>query len=231
MKVLGEDSMKTIVIIPAHNEARKIYNVVQSVISRGYDVVVVDDGSSDATADEARRAGAVVLQHYINRGYGAALETGNAWVLQSDYDIIVHFDGDGQHNPDEIKNLVNPIVREKVDVVIGSRFIGNAQSMPILRHALIKLAIIFTWIFSGIKLSDAHNGFRAFSRRALEVIECRQDSMSYASEVIDQIAEHRLRIGEMPVTIEYTDYSKSKGEGNIKKILVGMRFIWGKVIK
>ena len=243
--------MSTIVVIPAHNEARKIYTVVQGVIQRGFDVVVVDDGSSDNTSDEARRAGAVVLRHFINRGYGSALTTGNAWALQNQYDVIVHFDGDGQHNPDEIKNLANSIIREKVDVVIGSRFIKESVSPPVfracpeyseggglrvgsvpfIRKILIKLAIIFTWIFSGIKLSDAHNGFRAFNRLALEKISCRQDGMAYASEIVDQIAEQKLRIGEVPVTIAYTDYSKSKGESNIKKMIVGFRFLWGKVIK
>ena len=223
--------MRTIVIIPAYNEESKIYNVVSSVLDRGYDVLVVDDGSRDNTSEQACRAGAIVLRHFVNRGYGAALETGNEYALENQYDIAVHFDGDGQHNPDEIKNLVNPIIREKADVVIGSRFIGKTESMPIIRGFLIKLAILFTWIFSGIKLSDAHNGFRAFSHRALSAINCKQDGMSYASEVVDQIAEHKLRVGEMPVTIQYTDYSKSKGESNIKKMIVGLRFLWGKVIR
>ena len=223
--------MKIGVIIPAYCEAQKIYNVVQNVISHGYDVLVIDDGSQDNTADEAYRAGAVVLRHYINRGYGAALETGNQWAIKNNYDIVVHFDGDGQHNPNEIKNLVNPIIREKVDVVIGSRFLSNNAPVPIIRKFLIKLAIIFTWMLSSIKLSDAHNGFRALNQKALKVLDCRQDGMSYASEIIDQIVENRLRIGEAPVTIQYTDYSKSKGESNIKKILVGMRFIWGKLIR
>jgi len=234
--------MSIVIIIPTYNEAQKIYNVVKSVMSYGYDVVVVDDGSKDNTQEQARRAGAVVLRHYINRGYGAALSTGNQWAIKNEYNVIVHFDGDGQHNAGEIKNLVNPIIREKADVVIGSRFIkepppnphlgkGGEGSVPIVRRVLIKLAIVFTWIFSGIKLTDAHNGFRAFSARALKKIECKQDGMSYASEVIDQIAEYKLRIQEVPVTIEYTDYSKSKGESNIKKMLVGLKFIWGKLIR
>jgi polyprenyl-phospho-N-acetylgalactosaminyl synthase len=223
--------MKVLVIIPAYNEAQKIYNIVQDVQLRGYDVVVVDDGSKDNTSDEAKRAGAVVLRHYINRGYGAALETGNQWALRNGYDIIVHFDGDGQHNPEEIKNLVNPIIREKVDITIGSRFIGNAESLSAIRKLLIKVAILFTWVLSGIKLTDAHNGFRAFSSNALKMLDCKQDGMSYASEVIDQIAENNLQILEVPNTIQYTEYSVAKGESNIKKIFVGLRFIWGRFIR
>ena len=223
--------MKVLVIIPAYNEAQKIYNIVQDVQLRGYDVVVVDDGSKDNTSDEAKRAGAVVLRHYINRGYGAALETGNQWALRNGYDIIVHFDGDGQHNPEEIKNLVNPIIREKVDITIGSRFIGNAESLSAIRKLLIKVAILFTWVLSGIKFTDAHNGFRAFSSNALKMLDCKQDGMSYASEVIDQIAENNLQILEVPNTIQYTEYSVAKGESNIKKIFVGLRFIWGRFIR
>ena len=229
--------MKILIIIPAYNEAQKIYSVVENVVFRGYsakggpwDLVVVDDGSSDGTSDQARRAGAIVLRHFINRGYGAALTTGNSWALRNGYDIAVHFDGDGQHDADEIRRVIGPILDNQADVVIGSRFMGHAQSMPIMRAILIKLAIVFTWIFSGIKLSDAHNGFRAFNRRALEIISCGQDGMSYASEVIDQIAEHKLRVAEVPVTVAYTDYSKAKGESNISKVMVGARFIWGKVI-
>jgi glycosyltransferase involved in cell wall biosynthesis len=232
--------MKVLVIIPTHNESQKIYDVVQGVRSRGYDVVVVDDGSSDNTVQEARRAGAKVLKHYINRGYGAALETGNQYALRRSYDVIVHFDGDGQHDPEEIINLVKPIQEGLTDVVIGSRFLkcdanhthmSRIGRVPLVRKILIKLAILFTWIFSGIRLTDAHNGFRAFSRNALEILNCQQDGMSYSSEVIDQIAEHELRLVEVPNTIVYSEYSVAKGESNIKKIFVGLKFLWGKIVK
>ncbi len=223
--------MKIGVIIPARNEGAKIYQVVRSVLSYGYDAIVIDDCSCDNTGKEAKRAGAYVLSHFINRGYGAALETGNKYALKEGYDIVVHFDADGQHRSDEIKNMVSPIIRNEAEVVIGSRFIKKSKSMPFARRALIKLAIVFTWIFSGIKLTDAHNGFRAFKLDVLERVDCRQDGMSYASEIIDQIAENKLCYKEVPVTIEYSDYSKSKGESNIKKVFTGVKFLWGKVIK
>jgi len=220
-----------LVIIPVYNESLKIYTVVKSVLELGYGVVVVDDGSTDMTSDEARRAGATVLRHFVNRGYGAALETGNQYALSRGYDVIVHFDGDGQHDAGEIARVIWPIQKGEVCTVIGSRFLRSSAPVPFMRKMLIKLAIIFMWAFSGIRLTDSHNGFRAFSARALEVIDCRQDGMSYASEVIDQIAEHGLSVCEVPVTIQYTDYSKAKGESNIKKVMLGARFLWGKVIK
>jgi len=223
--------MNTIVIIPAYNEAQKIGDVVRAVRERGFDVAVVDDGSHDATAVEARRGGAIVLSHVINRGYGSALETGNQYALRKGYDCVVHFDGDGQHDPDEIANVIRPINERECDVVIGSRFMQSGSNVPLFRAFLIKAAILFTWFFSGVRLSDAHNGFRAFGRTALKSIDCRQDGMAYASEVIDQIGERSLSYKEVPITVHYSAYSRKKGESNIKKILVGVRFLWSKLMR
>lgn len=224
-------NMKIVVVIPAYNEQAQIYKVVKSVKSLGYEVVVIDDGSRDFTGEEAMAAGALVLWHYVNRGYGAALSTGNLWALNNGYDIVVHFDADGQHNPNEIKFLVSQIIADRADVVIGSRFLQTNKTTPLARKALIKLAIFFTWFFSGIKLTDAHNGFRAISNYALRKLECQQDGMSYSSEIIDQIAEHKLCLLEMPVTITYSDYSRAKGESNFKKVMLGIKFIWGRMIR
>ena len=205
-------------------------------------MIVIDDGSVDATAQEAQRAGAKVLRHFVNRGYGAALTTGMNWAQQHDYDVVVHFDADGQHEVGDITKLLAPIFTGVVDVVLGSRFIKSDPNdpnstrmtrikIPFVRRLLLKAAILFTWLFSGIKLTDAHNGLRAFSRAALSKIDCRQDGMAYASEVIDQIAEHGLRYREVAVMIQYTEYSKQKGESNVKKILLGLRFLWGKFVR
>jgi len=235
-----------LIIIPAYNEEKKIQSVVSSVVNLGYDVLVVNDGSADATRNEAEKGGARVVSHFINRGYGAALSTGHSYALQKGYAIAAHFDADGQHNPGEIADIIKPIQQGAADAVIGSRFLESDANMrihandtnretmsnvPLVRKVLIKLATTFTWVISGIKLTDAHNGFRAFSRAALEKIVCKQDGMSYASEVIDQIAEHGLRFIEVPNTITYTDYSRGKGESNVKKILIGIRFLWGKLVQ
>ncbi len=233
--------MRILVIIPAYNEQGVIYNVVKAVAGAGYDVLAVDDGSADATGEEAAKAGAWVVRHAVNRGYGAALVTGNDWAVQQGYDIAVHFDADGQHEVGDIAKLTKPFLSGQVDVVLGSRFKSDANDtndmrmirmkIPMVRKLLLRTAVLFTWFVSGLKLTDAHNGLRALSRAALEKIDCRQDGMSYASEVIDQIAENNLRFREVPVTVKYTEYSVGKGESNIRKILLGMRFLWGKVIK
>ncbi|MDP1709921.1 MAG: glycosyltransferase family 2 protein, partial [Candidatus Komeilibacteria bacterium] len=122
--------MRTLIIIPAYNEAAKIFNVVQQVKSAGYDVVVIDDGSADATTKEASRAGAKVLRHFINRGYGAALSTGMEWAINQNYDIAVHFDADGQHEVGDIAKLIKPIIDNQADVALGSRFIKSDPNDP-----------------------------------------------------------------------------------------------------
>ncbi len=221
--------MRIAVVIPAFNEAQAIGDVVRDIVEHGHDPVVVDDGSSDATYEEARRGGATVLRHWVNRGYGAALTTGSDWAVQRGYEIVVHFDADGQHEVDEIAAVTQPVADGEADVTIGSRFLGQGRRIPLLRKILIKAAILFTRVLSGVALSDAHNGFRAFSSSALRQIQCREDGMAYASEVVERIGRRGLRLREVPVTISYTDYSLGKGEGNLAKLRVGLQFLWGKL--
>ena len=220
--------MRTVIVIPAFNEAESIRAVVESVRECGFETVVVDDGSDDATTSRARAAGAMVLQHAVNRGYGAALTTGSEWALQKGYDIIVHFDADGQHDAQEIEALIEPIRSGEADATIGSRFLGESRSMPWSRKLAIKLAIQFTRVLSGVLLTDAHNGFRAFSAAGFQSLGCREDGMAYASEVVEKAARRNLRLREVPVTVTYTDYSTAKGESNAAKLRVGLRFLWTK---
>ena len=223
--------MKTVVVIPAFNEAQTISRVASAVLERGHEAVVVDDGSSDQTSAEARRSGAWVLRHPINRGYGAALTTGTEWAVRRGYDVIVHFDADGQHDPDDIAGIVEPIRAGEADVAIGSRFLGKAQALPWRRKLLIRLAVLFTRVVSRVRLTDAHNGFRALSAAAARRLDCQEDGMSYASELIERVSRQGLRLCEVPVTITYSEYSMSKGESNLAKLRVGFRFLWSKLTR
>ncbi len=141
--------------------------VVASVRETFPNVVVVDDGSRDATAQRARDAGAHVLRHAINRGQGAALQTGIAWALERGAEIVVTFDADGQHDAGDLPHLVRPICQGQADFVLGSRFLtGRPSDVPRLRRLVLAGGVWFTWLTSGLRLSDTHNGLRAFSRRA-----------------------------------------------------------------
>jgi glycosyltransferase involved in cell wall biosynthesis len=200
------------VVIPALNEGTVIADVVAEVRTCYKNVVLVDDCSDDDTADLALGAGAVVLRHPVNLGQGAALETGIRFALSRGAEQIVTFDADGQHRVQDIAALVDRQRETGADVVIGSRFLGAAHRIPALRRWLLKLAVVFTHLMSGVRMSDAHNGLRLFSRRAAKSIRIRQNRMAHASEIVDQIRIKGLSVAEAPVTVLYTEYSLRKGQ-------------------
>jgi len=209
------------IVIAAYNEGAVIADVVRPLISAGYRVVVVDDGSRDATASHAREGGAAVLRHVVNRGQGAALQSGLRYALRQGAGILVTFDADGQHSADDVPRMVRPIQDGTADIALGSRFLEHAASVPRARRILLKAAVTFTGVMSGVRLTDAHNGLRAMSRRAAEQVELQLDRMAHASEIIDQLARTRLPLVEVPVNVRYTAYSIEKGQraGNAARIL------------
>jgi polyprenyl-phospho-N-acetylgalactosaminyl synthase len=200
------------VVIPAYNEGTVIFRVVSDVTRAGYSVVVIDDGSSDATAEQARAAGATVIKHPFNLGQGAALQTGLDYALTQAADCIVTFDADGQHRVSDISRLTDALVRERADFVLGSRFLGQAPDLPALRRLVLRAATAFTRLTTGLQLTDTHNGLRAMTRRGASAIKLRQNRMAHASECLGQIAASGLRYVEQPVTIEYSAYSLAKGQ-------------------
>jgi glycosyltransferase involved in cell wall biosynthesis len=202
----------TWVVIPAYNEARAIAGVIADALSTGHHVVVVDDGSTDATADVAARAGTIVVRHPVNLGQGAALQTGISFALLQGADLIVTFDADGQHRADEIASLLDALAVHGADFALGSRFLGGATNIPPSRRLLLQLATSFTRATTGLEVTDAHNGLRAMTRRGASRIKLRQNRMAHASEILDQIASSGLKYVEVPVTIDYNGYSRGKGQ-------------------
>lgn len=154
------------IVLAAYNESATIHHVVLELTARYRNVVVVDDGSTDGTFALARAAGAAVLRHVVNRGQGAALQTGIEYSLARGAACIVTFDSDGQHRADDIPVLIEPIERGECDIVLGSRFLGSTENMPRSRRWVLKAGVWFTRFTSGLAVTDAHNGLRAFSRRA-----------------------------------------------------------------
>ena len=208
-----------IVVIPGFNEGRVIGTVVAEVVRAGYAVVVIDDGSSDDTAGQALAAGATVLRHPINCGQGAALQTGIDFALQQQAAAIVTFDADGQHRAAEISRLLEAL-GSGADFALGSRFLGAAVDAPRSRLLLLRAAVWFTRFTTGLRLTDAHNGFRAMSRRGALRIRLTQSRMAHASEILNQIASSGMRYVEVPVTIQYSRYSLAKGQSFGDAILV-----------
>lgn len=209
--------MKLSIIVPAYNEASTIGHVIEQV--RGVDlpgvekeIIVVNDGSSDRTVEIARSKGAVVIQHIINRGLGGALGTGIEAALRRGADILVTCDADGQHSPDDIRKVVEPIRMGQAGVVIGSRMLETG-GMPWTRRIANRMANLVTLVLFGIRTTDSQSGLRAFSRSAAKQIRIRTNTYEVSSEICGEIGRHRLRFMEVPIQAIYTDYSLSKGQG------------------
>ena len=187
--------------MPALDEARRIRRVVEAVRRQldAADVLVVDDGSTDDTAGEARAAGAVVAPHATNLGYGAALQTGYRFALRNGYDAVLQLDADGQHDPASIPRLLEAL--QDADVVVGSRFLGgDSYRPPLLRRLGMAL---FGWVASGLahqRLTDPTSGYQALSRRALAFHAHERYPADYPdADVLAMVARSGLRLVEVPV--------------------------------
>jgi glycosyltransferase involved in cell wall biosynthesis len=189
-----------------------IAGVVNNVKRVFRQVVVVDDRSTDPTADLAERAGAIVLHHPVNLGQGAALQTGIEYALARGAEIIITFDADGQHHASDIPRLVEALLTSEADFALGSRFLGRTINLPPSRRLLLRAALLFTRLTTRLKITDVHNGLRAMTRRGAAKLRVRQNRMAHASEMLEQIAQSKLRYVEVPVTVEYTKYSLAKGQ-------------------
>ena len=215
------------IVVPAYNEEATIRQVIFGLRRFWPNVVVVDDCSIDSTAPRARGAGARVVEHPINLGQGAALQTGLIFALQRGADSIVTFDADLQHRPQDVQVLLAALIKTKADFALGSRFLGEAINIGVTRKLLLKLAVVFTRVMTGLKLTDAHNGLRAMTRRGAMALCIRQNRMAHASEILQQIAKSRFRYVEVPVTVEYTSYSAAKGQRLNNSVNIVLELITG----
>lgn len=220
------------IIIPVYNEEQVIGSVVSSVTKKFPKVICVDDGSIDKSSLEIEKTSASLVRHPINLGQGAAIQTGIEYALQDgEVEYFVTFDADGQHSLEDVLSMLRFIEEKKVDIVLGSRFKGSAKNISRSKQMLLKLAVKFSNATSGLKLTDTHNGLRLFNRHVAETLNITMPDMAHASEVIERVAEMGYRYAEVPVTISYTDYSKSKGQPIINAINIGFDMLLRKVSK
>ncbi len=212
--------MKCWIVMPAHNEERAIGAVLDDLRREGWkDVIVVDDGSRDRTAEVAAKNGAVVIRHPKNLGLGAALRTGLKEALRRGGDCAVTFDSDGQHDPKAVRGIVNSL--DGADLVIGARKFKN---IPIHKRVGNFGLNLITRLMGG-PLVDSQSGMRAFNRRALETVEIRSDRYEVSSEIVIDGKRKGLRIKEVPVACYFTAYSKARGT----TIMSGFRIAVGLV--
>jgi polyprenyl-phospho-N-acetylgalactosaminyl synthase len=211
-----QTNMLTFVVIPSYNEGKVIRHTILGLLGKNYTVVVIDDCSSDDTFSYISDLPIHYIRHPVNLGQGAALQTGMKYAILQDADFVIHFDADGQHNFEEIPHLLQPLLNNECDIVLGSRFLKkeDIESIPTSRRMLLRFATFVNAAFSGLLLSDAHNGFRALSKKAFHSIEFTENRMAHATEILMLIKKHNLRYKEVPVHVVYTEYSKEKGQSS-----------------
>ena len=229
---LEKEDLRICIVIPVYNESTVVGNVIREIQEAGdYHIVVVDDGSEDNTFRVAGGRNVVTMRHKINRGKGAAVKTGVIAANRIDADIIVTMDGDGQHDPVDIAKLVQPIIEQRCDVVLGSRLI-DSEGMPKIKIIANAIGNFFTWVLYGIMVSDSQSGFRAYSKYAAAIIDTKADKYEYDSKVIREIKNNRLKFTEIPVKVRYTEYSmgKPQKQGFINGVKTLIRMVWDMLV-
>ncbi len=210
---------KIFVVVPAYNEAKNIQSTLDDLLKYDYKIVVVDDGSKDDTFALVQAKRVSILRQQINRGQGATLQTGTDFALQNGAEIIIHFDADGQFLAEEILSLIQPLIKNEVDIILGSRFLQKNTQMPWLKRKIIHpISRLINYFLTGLRLSDAHCGLRAMNRLAAEKIVILQDGMSHNTEIVAQIKKNNLRFKELPVSVIYKEF----GQG----VDGGFRILW-----
>lgn len=222
----------TAIIIPAYNEGSAVTDTINGIPKEFSTIICVDDGSSDDTATRINETRATLVRHPINLGQGAALQTGIEYaLLDPKIEYFVTFDADGQHRIEDVNQMLKHIKKNKLDIVLGSRFLGSAENISAKKRNMLKLAVKFSNLTTGVKLTDTHNGLRVFNRYVAQNLQLKMPDFSHASEIIERIAEKGFKYQETPVTIIYTDYSRSKGQSMINAVNISFDMLLNKVIK
>ncbi|MGL3149817.1 glycosyltransferase family 2 protein [Microbacterium sp. A82] len=213
------------VVIPLYNEASVVGGVIENLLEHFAHVVCIDDGSTDGSAEVARRAGAAVVQHPVNLGQGASLQTGITYALSHpSCEYIVTFDADGQHRIEDALAMVALARDEDLAIIFGSRFLDDRTDPGLVKRIVLKTAVWVSNMTTSLKLTDAHNGLRVMRSDAAGLIELKQDRMAHATEIVLELGRTKLPWREYPVELLYTDYSKAKGQSvlNAVNILVDL---------
>ena len=221
------------IVIPCYNEGEVLGQTLRELEPYGFEIVVVDDGSTVPIRRYLKGRPVKYLRHSTNLGQGAALQTGVAYALLQGAECIVHFDADGQHDPALVHRLIEPICAGECDVVLGSRFLdaNDRKLVPIKKRLVLKAGVLVSWLFTGLWLTDTHNGFRALSRAAAQRITLTENGFAHATEILELIRKAKLRYKEIPATIRYTDYSQSKGQSILNSINIVVDLVLRKLPK
>ncbi len=209
----GPSNTDVWVVIPVFNEAQVLEQVVRQTLAVFPNVVCVDDGSGDGSVDAVLRTGAHLVRHPVNLGQGAALQTGLTYArAQPGARYFVMFDADGQHRLEDASAMLEVARSGEADVVLGTRFAEHAGSVPLLKRIVLRTAVLLSPAGRRLKLTDAHNGLRVLTRPVADDLRITMNGMAHASEIVAYLGRSSWRVREVPVSIQYTDYSRSKGQ-------------------
>lgn len=217
---MSDKRLKVALVLPAYNESRAIRGVLKKLHSTfegskyDFSIVVIDDGSADDTAKQARLGGAHVVSHILNTGSGGATATGLSYAYQNGFDIATTCDADGQHAPEDVLKGVELMARGDIDLLIGSRLI-NKQGMSRAKVIGNQGLSLITNLLFGVRVTDSQSGLRIFSRIALEKLKWKTSGYEFCSEMLWRAKQQKLRIGEYPIKAIYTEYSTTgRGQNN-----------------
>lgn len=227
------DRSRVIVIIPTYNEGVRILNVVKQVKLQGYEnIIVVNDNSEDNSEKQLRHENVIVLHHVMNRGAGAATETGLAYCREFlDYDTVITIDADMQHDPADMDLLLEAHLHYKADVSIGNRFLDKSNEIP--RNTLFFNAIanLTTSIICMTHVRDSQSGFKALSRHAVKVLELKQDRYAFCSEILIKAHQEKLKVIDVPIKVYYPEELKHKGQNLYHGIKTFFNLLYNVLIK
>lgn len=220
--------LKIAIGLPAFNEEKNIASIILQ-LKNIYDLIIVcDDGSSDLTASISEEMGSIVIKHKKNLGYGTAIRSLFSKARELECDILVTFDSDGQHKVSEIENVIEPIIKNEADIVIGSRFLGSIEGkIPAYRKLGIKAITNLVNSTTGKKITDSQSGFRAYNKNVLEKIIPSESGMGVSTEILIKANKNKFRISEVPIKILYEGDTSSHNtlSHGTSVILSTMKFI------
>ncbi len=217
-------AQRVIAVIPAFNEATRVGAVVRAVAAYAETVLVVNDGSTDATAAEAERAGARVVQHIDNCGPGAATMTGLRAALSLGADVVVTLDADEQHDPHDIPAMLAPVLRGEADIVFANRF-GQRNRIPFIRRAFNAAGNTITFIATGRWMPDSQCGFKVFGPRALQEVDLQTNGFEFCTEIVRETVQHRWRTAQVPVKVLYSEYTLAKGQSFANGVRTALKIL------
>jgi len=220
------------VLMPVYNENHdNLKALIQDVLVAGYALILVDDGSDDGI--QAGFPDVIILRHQVNLGQGAALETGMQYARYKGIEMLVHMDADGQHRVDEIATLLQPILTGKADIVFGSRFLSSksVSLIPWRRRWQLRISKYINTFFTGVRMSDVHNGFRAMNQKAIQQIRLKVSGRGHASEIVYQANIHKLKFCEAPVHIDYDQPNQTNPMSLGKMLSLGGSLFWARLNK